>query len=161
VGRWDAALVGRAISEARRKADFVFVSFHWGVEFSHRPTATQMKIARFCIDQGADAVIGCHPHVLQGIEIYKGRPIFYSLGNFIFDQAYEPACRSVFAVLRVSAKRLEEILLRPVYIRDCIPELAAGEKKEAIIADLQEYSKVFGTEFTLTGDGLRVLHSGR
>ena len=157
VGRWDAGLVGRAISEARRKADFVFVTFHWGIEFSHRSTATQMKIARFCIDQGADAVIGSHPHVLQGIEIYKGRPIFYSLGNFIFDQAYEPACRSVLAVLRVSAKGLEEVLLRPVYIRDCIPELAAGEKKEAIINDLKEYSQVFGTEFFLTGEGVRVL----
>lgn len=157
VGRWDAVLVGRAIKEARRKADFVFVSFHWGIEFSHRPTATQMKIARFCIDQGADAVIGSHPHVLQGIEVYKGRPIFYSLGNFIFDQAYEPACRSVLAVLRVSPGGIEEILIRPVYIRDCTPELAEGEKKEAIIADLKKYSEVFGTDFLLTGEGLQVL----
>lgn len=158
VGRWDAVLVGQAIAEARREADFVILGVHWGVEFSYRPTATQMRIARFCIDQGADAIIGSHPHVLQGIEIYKGRPIFYSLGNFIFDQTYEPACQSLFAIMRVSSKGLREILVRPVYIRGCTPELATREKREEIIASLREYSQVFGTNFELSEEGLRVPH---
>jgi poly-gamma-glutamate synthesis protein (capsule biosynthesis protein) len=67
----------------RRQAEFVLVSVHWGKERWTRPTPRQIKLGRFLIDAGADAVIGHHPHVLQPIERYRGRPIAYSLGNFI------------------------------------------------------------------------------
>ena len=66
------------------------VYVHWGIERSTQPEEYQRTLARQYIDAGADAVIGAHPHVLQGIEYYQGKPIFYSLGNFIFSNgSYE------------------------------------------------------------------------
>jgi poly-gamma-glutamate synthesis protein (capsule biosynthesis protein) len=58
---------------------------HWGWEKEARPTERQKSFARKMIDKGAALVVGSHPHVTQGAEIYKGRPIVYSLGNFVFD----------------------------------------------------------------------------
>ena len=63
------------------------VYVHWGKENTHKLLDYQKNLAKIYIDAGADAVIGGHPHVLQGIEIYKGKPIFYSLGNFWFSSA--------------------------------------------------------------------------
>ena len=66
------------------KVDIVIANFHWGIEYSHQATTTQRKRAHLAIDSGADIVIGSHPHCLQGGEVYKGKYIIYSLGNFIF-----------------------------------------------------------------------------
>ena len=73
------------IARARRRADLVIPVMHWGWE--HEPLASprQRQLARLMIDAGADAVVGGHPHVTQDIEHYRGKPIVYSLGNFIFD----------------------------------------------------------------------------
>lgn len=67
------------------KADIVIVYPHWGWEHEKTASSRQSKLARLMIDAGADAVVGGHPHVTQNIEWYKGKPIFYSLGNFIFN----------------------------------------------------------------------------
>jgi poly-gamma-glutamate capsule biosynthesis protein CapA/YwtB (metallophosphatase superfamily) len=69
----------------RTKVDLVILSCHWGVSSREEPVAYQREIARAAIDTGADMVFGHHPHVVQAAEIYQGRPIFYSLGNFVFD----------------------------------------------------------------------------
>jgi hypothetical protein len=77
----------RSIEEAKRQADYVLVSIHaheMKGEDKSLPADFLQEFSRKCIDQGAHAIIGHGPHVLRGIEIYKGRPIFYSLGNFIF-----------------------------------------------------------------------------
>ena len=65
-------------------AQVVIVSFHWGTEKSNYPDETQKALAHTAVDSGADLVLGHHPHVLQGIETYKGKNIVYSLGNFCF-----------------------------------------------------------------------------
>ncbi len=65
-------------------ADVIIVSFHWGIEKDYYPTSTQTELAYAAIDNGADLIIGHHPHVLQGIEEYNGKYIVYSLGNFCF-----------------------------------------------------------------------------
>lgn len=71
---------------ARAQADVVFVSLHWGVHWAPVIIADyQPIVAHAVIDAGADAIIGHHPHILKGIEVYKGKPIFYSLGNFAMD----------------------------------------------------------------------------
>lgn len=72
-------------------ADLLIVCFHWGIEGQHRPDGNQTYLARSAIDHGADLVIGHHPHVLQGIETYKGRQIVYSLGNFCFGGNKNPS----------------------------------------------------------------------
>jgi poly-gamma-glutamate synthesis protein (capsule biosynthesis protein) len=66
-------------------ADVVIPFMHWGVEDEPYATTRQQSLAKRMIDAGADAVVGSHPHVTQNIELYKGRPIVYSLGNFVFD----------------------------------------------------------------------------
>lgn len=67
------------------KADIVITYPHWGWEGEKQASADQVRLAHLMIDSGADAVVGGHPHVTQNIENYKGKPIFYSLGNFVFD----------------------------------------------------------------------------
>lgn len=68
----------------RAGADIVIVNFHWGLERATEPTDRDRALAHLAIDSGADVIVGHHPHVLQSIEIYRGKVIAYSLGNFVF-----------------------------------------------------------------------------
>jgi poly-gamma-glutamate capsule biosynthesis protein CapA/YwtB (metallophosphatase superfamily) len=83
----DAKRIAKAIHEASRQADIVFVSLHaheMKGQNKDKPADFLREFSQFCIDEGANAIIGHGPHILRGIEIYKNRPIFYSLGDFIF-----------------------------------------------------------------------------
>lgn len=75
------------IKEASSKADFVILVFHGGVEHYNLPSPEIKQLHRFFIEAGADAVINHHQHCFSGIEVYKGRPIFYGIGNFLFDDS--------------------------------------------------------------------------
>ncbi len=75
-----------SIANLRLRSDFVIVTMHAGIEYTRHPNAAQIRFARLAIDYGADLIIGGHPHWIQTIENYRGKYIFYSLGNFIFDQ---------------------------------------------------------------------------
>ncbi len=81
---YDPASLVAEIKKAREICDFVVVYVHWGIERDERPQDYQRDLGQQYIDAGADLVIGSHPHVLQGFEYYKGKPIVYSLGNFVF-----------------------------------------------------------------------------
>lgn len=81
---YDSANLVEDIKTARENSDFVVVYVHWGIERAVKPEEYQRNLAKAYIDAGADMVVGSHPHVLQGIEYYNGKPIIYSLGNFIF-----------------------------------------------------------------------------
>ncbi|WP_145319369.1 CapA family protein [Paenibacillus xylanexedens] len=84
---YDSTGAVTAIQEARNKADLVIVVAHWGEERVSTPNSDQTRLAREFVDAGADLVIGGHPHVLQGLEYYKGKWIAYSTGNFIFSRS--------------------------------------------------------------------------
>ncbi|MGL4369079.1 MAG: CapA family protein, partial [Spirochaetota bacterium] len=79
----DIAALKEDILRVRSQCDIVIVSVHWGVELSETVDGYLVDYAHAVIDAGADAVIGHHPHIPQGIEIYKGKPVFYSLGNTV------------------------------------------------------------------------------
>ena len=96
---YDDALFLDEIREAAANADFVVALPHWGVEHSTELEEGQIASARDYIDAGADAVIGAHTHILQGIDFYEGKPIMYSLGNFWFD-GYD--IDTLLAELRIS-----------------------------------------------------------
>ncbi|BBI33779.1 CapA family protein [Cohnella abietis] len=81
---YDPDRMYKAITREREGADYLIVYIHWGVEKNNHPEAWQREMARKMLDSGADAIVGSHPHVLQGFEIYKGKPIAYSIGNFLF-----------------------------------------------------------------------------
>lgn len=76
-------------------SDFKIAYIHWGVEFINFPSIDQIRFAHWLIDLGYDLIIGMHPHILQGYEVYKGKHIFYSLGNFVFNMAYSPTKYSI------------------------------------------------------------------
>ena len=84
VSGYDPTILLEEIKKAGESCDYVVVYVHWGVERDEKPQEYQRVLGKKIIDAGADLVIGSHPHVLQGIEYYNGKPICYSLGNFIF-----------------------------------------------------------------------------
>ncbi len=84
IGTYDPTLILESIKEANANSDFVVIFVHWGIERENYPVDYQRALAKQYIDAGADVVVGCHPHVMQGVEFYKGKLIAYSLGNFLF-----------------------------------------------------------------------------
>lgn len=99
----DRKLIMDAIRQARAKADILIVSFHFGEEYRKEPTDRQKELARSVIDAGALLVVGHHPHVAEPVERYNGGIIAYSLGNFIFDQAFSEDTKNAIA-LRVTIR---------------------------------------------------------
>jgi len=85
---FDTGMICRIIKNLRCKVDHVIISPHWGEERFRIPSPEQIKQARAFVDAGASMVLGHHPHVIQGMEIYRGSPIAYSLGNFIANDVY-------------------------------------------------------------------------
>jgi poly-gamma-glutamate synthesis protein (capsule biosynthesis protein) len=93
---------------AKPEVDWLLVFMHWGTEYHDTPDPSQVELAHWFIDEGADAVIGGHPHWVQGISSYKGKPIVYSLGNFVFDQDWSEETKRGMAVgLRLVPGHLE------------------------------------------------------
>ncbi len=105
----------RDIAATRRAgADLVIVFPHWGIEYQATPTALQEKLGRAAIDAGADMVIGNHPHWVGAMEVYKGKPIWYALGNFVFDQTWSiPTMEGITLELTFDGTRLVQAHIRP------------------------------------------------
>ncbi|MBI5483661.1 MAG: CapA family protein [Deltaproteobacteria bacterium] len=142
-------LVKADVSSARKQADFVIVSFHWGTEADSAVQPYQRNAAHQAIDAGADVIIGHHPHVLQGIERYKSGIIFYSLGNFTFASKSRTADISAMIRLRLDDKqRTAEILPLDVLHRRVgfQPKIMNGEEGAAVIGKLNDLSEPFHTE---------------
>lgn len=99
---------------------YVIVSLHWGGEHTLRPVPQQRQQAHQLIDAGADAMICHHTHTLQTIEQYQGKPIYYSIGNFIFDQA-KPINSKACMVKVTITKESSHIETIPIIIRKCVP----------------------------------------
>lgn len=85
---------------------FKIIYIHWGNEFINRPSSQQKRFAHWLIDSGFDLVVGMHPHVLQGYEVYNNKYIFYSIGNFVFDMPWEPTKYGVIVNVDLSAKNV-------------------------------------------------------
>jgi len=94
----ETASVITEIEKAKGFSDIIIVYCHWGLEYKTTASKQQVEIAHKFIDAGADAIIGSHPHVIQNSEEYKGKKIYYSLGNFIFDQYFEENVRNGLGV---------------------------------------------------------------
>ena len=118
--RMTNAYLKRDIAAARKAgAQVVIVWPHWGVEYTAGPTATQRTLAHDAIDAGADLVIGNHPHWAQAMEVYKGHPICYALGNFTFDQTWsEPTMEGISLEFTFSGSRLVQVWLHPHLVLD-------------------------------------------
>lgn len=137
--------ISEDIEAIRSKVDWVVVSYHWAKELATIPSPEQMALARLAVDRGADLVVGYHPNVLQGAEVYKGRAIAYSLGDFVFPQQSQATQKDYdTALLKVSLKddqmRLEFL---PVAVKEGKPAIATGEKAQAILNHLKKASALF------------------
>ena len=130
------------IKDAKTQADLVIVNMHWGVEYEQQARSNQVALAHKIIDAGADMLIGGHPHVTQEMEIYNRKPIFYSLGNFIFDQYFSPETQEGLGVgLSVDNGKME-ITLLPFQSKVSQVELIAGNDKQKFLNWLAGNSKV-------------------
>lgn len=143
------ARMGKEISALKMAGTFVAVSFHWGQEGHYHPGGDQQYYAHKAIDFGADVVIGHHPHVLQGFDIYRGRLIAYSLGNFAFGGNMDPCDkRTLILQLRINpsdtglymARILPARISSVEYINNYQPTLYAGLEKEDFFEWFQSIS---------------------
>ena len=126
----------RDIINVRDKVDVLVVLPHWGIEYTNQPTDFQVEMAHLAIDSGADIVVGNHPHWVQQYENYRGRPIFYALGNLVFDQMWSQETRQGMALeLRFRDRILEQAFLHPYTIQDyCRPELmSTGDRDYSLV----------------------------
>ncbi len=114
-----AAIVADIKAARAAGADVVIVFPHWGTEYDATPFANQQKLARAIIDAGADMVIGNHAHWAAALEIYDDRPIWYALGNFVFDQTWsEPTMEGITLELTFDGATLVQARMRPHIILD-------------------------------------------
>ncbi len=138
-----------AVRALKARVDVVLVSVHWGHEFVETPTPGQVAMAHHLVDAGADAIIGHHPHVLQSVELYRDRPIVYSLGNFVF--GHQPSPRDLSAILELSLQRgarpVARAALRPVLLdgRMGTPTPVTGTRAAPIVARIRATSRRFRT----------------
>jgi poly-gamma-glutamate capsule biosynthesis protein CapA/YwtB (metallophosphatase superfamily) len=139
--------VAADIKALRGQVDWIVVNYHWGEELAKYPGDWQIDLARFTVDQGADLVVGHHPHVLQGAEVYKGRPIVYSLGNFIFGgnstSDYDTAALKVS--LKDEQMRVEFL---PVQVRSYQAKVVNGQSGQQILGQITSVSDIFQQPMT-------------
>ena len=133
---------------ANNDSDLIVAYLHFGNEYSNSPNENQVKIAHELIDYGADVVVGSHPHVTQGIEMYNGKPIFYSLGNFIFDQS-NTATHSAYFVQIDLVNNTGECTVYPIYISNYLPQHMSPDDGTSLLSGLSPQC----SELEITSNG--------
>jgi poly-gamma-glutamate synthesis protein (capsule biosynthesis protein) len=111
----------------------IAVISHWGVEYEHVADDTQRSAAHAFIDAGADLVVGAHPHVVQGHEVYQGKAIFYSLGNFMFDQNFSWGTTHGMLLRADFSDTETHFVLIPTVLRQQKVGLAVGEDRQKVL----------------------------
>lgn len=158
VAPMDEKMVVNDIRKARALADHVVVSFHWGEEYVRTPNPRQIGFAHIAIDAGASVVLGHHPHVLQPVEVYGGGVIFYSLGNFVFDQKKPDTVESMIARVSFSPGKVVSAEILPMKIEECRPRPLTGWAAQAALDRMMRDSARLGTIVARVGDrGLVVI----
>ncbi len=151
--------IARAALEAMRKdieqfkrfTDFVVVNVHWGDEYTNYPSEDQVELGRALIDGGADAVIGHHSHVYQGIEVYRDRPIVYSLGNFLFGSINEDIRDNIVVALYFGAEGLSSMRVYPISgntgAHPFQPARLSGGEARGVLNHVLEISRPLRSDF--------------
>lgn len=138
------------IAAARKHADIVIVSFHWGREGTNVLRDYQIQLGRAAIDAGASAVLGHHPHILQAVERYRDGVILYSLGNFVFGSYSADATRSTIALLTFRDRRLARVRLVPINVKNAEvvfqPRVLSGVEADQVVRMLQDLSSAQQTQ---------------
>jgi len=134
------------VKEIRDYVDYVVISLHWGNEDNNSITSNQREFAHKLIENGVDIILGHHPHVIQPIEIYKGKPILYSMGNYVFDQNDENNKQGIAVEISIEYGKIRELSIIPLYIRSkSEPTIAEGKKGDYIKNKIIKLSNSVGT----------------
>lgn len=151
-----ASYLKKDIPALRDKVDYLFVSFHWGSEKMTATKTYQKELGRLAIDLGADGVFAHHPHVLQGFEHYKGKPIAYSLGNFLFASWSNSVWDSAILKVRFVDGKFLGAELVPILVNnfqvELQPRILRGEAAQKSLSAMAELSSVWGTEIRIEND---------
>ena len=139
-------------------SDIVIVSCHWGQESMETPKDYQIELAHKLIDAGADLILGHHPHVIQGIEYYKGKLIAYSLGNFIFGSYSKKAKESILLKLSYSNGQITKTEIVPINVFneevEFQPIILEGKRKDNFLRYLNKLSlELNKSPFVISSDG--------
>lgn len=156
--------VKKAIKKAKKqKAKIIIVSFHWGIERDYYPSAIQKSLGRAAIRDGATLVLGHHPHVLQGMERYKGRYIVYSLGNFCFGGNTNPSDKDTmifqqtFTIKNGRVAKNKDIKVIPCslssssYTNDFQPRILSGKNRKRVLKKINKLSHGMGVTINSKG----------
>lgn len=153
---WDEATAKENTSKAiqyfqENNADLIIISYHWGIEREYKQNQTQENIARYAIDNGADLVLGHHPHVLQGIEEYNGKYIVYSLGNFVFGGNKNPSDKDTMIFQETFYYETDKLIDTSIKIIPCSlssrqdlndyqPTILEGEEQKRVLKKVLDNS---------------------
>ena len=151
-----ADFVKADIEKARASADMVIVSFHWGAELMTAAKDYQIELGHQAIDWGADLVLGHHPHVLQDIELYKGRLIVYSLGNFVFGSESNRTNWSMILLLTFGNNSLVRVEAVPIDVNNYRvkyqPRILRGKTATDVLDGINAVSARFKTALDIHED---------
>ena len=148
-------MIKEDVKSLRDKVDIVIVSLHWGIEDSQQVPQTQREFAYEVIDAGADMILGHHPHRLQGIEFYDGKPIVYSMGNFLFDQNDKENNESMIVDIDFTDGKVSRFEIIPCLIANKTQTVyATGEDAAHIVGYMQRFSQKLDTPSIIEGEKL-------
>lgn len=149
---WQAQMAPR-IQAARAQAHVVLVAVHWGRNLAERPDADELVAGRGLIDAGADAVLGASAHVLQGIEIYRDRPILHDAGDLLFDSVRSDLGPSGVFRLELDHDGVRRVAFVPVGVGFGFSEQLEGQAAHAVTRAFADKCLALGTRLVLTRDG--------
>ncbi len=148
--RGKAEYFRKDISEASRENDLVIVSFHWSGEHVKEPRQYQESFGRIAVDAGADIVFGHHPHVIQGIEVYSGSLIAYSLGNYVFGSYSDRVRDSIMLRVEATPSGVKDAFVYPINVNNLEvnfqPKPLKGDDAGEVFKKLNELSGTYGTD---------------
>ncbi|XAH24538.1 CapA family protein [Xylophilus sp. GW821-FHT01B05] len=149
---WHKALAPR-IAAARRQAHVVLVAVHWGANLAAAPNAQTVALGHAIIDAGADAVLGASAHVLQGIEIYRSRPILYDAGDLLFDAVRTGLADGGVFTLELTPQGVENVIFTPIGVGYGFSQSLDGERARDAASDFAGKCLALGTVVSLLPGG--------
>jgi len=143
------------IQKYKKRNNIVLVSLHWGIEHTNTPQVYQIKLAHQIIDAGADGIIGHHPHWPQGIEIYRNKPVIYSLGNFVNGHYNKIEKNNIITAFYYNKTKLEEIEVYSIAGKNkdikFQPYIIKGKKAQSNLSVINSLSRKFNTKINIFG----------
>jgi len=151
-GRADITAVKANIRAAAKKADYVFVGWHWNFEYKRAPSYLESSEGKAAVDAGADIVFAHHPHLLDGVQAYHGGLIFYSLGNLVFSGFSGETAQTVLVKAKVTPHAIDAKLI-PVQVSGSgVPTVATGSTGLSILQRVKSLSAALGTSVKISAN---------